>query len=157
MSSSLAWKQPSRELIVNTLYDHMVNYLGNTFVTYSRRIRMFNQVTAEEQPAFFMVDHQEEKTNTPRGVPQKLMMQMLVYIYAKAPDGEIGGVTLNNLLDAIDASLAPPPSTNVQELILPLEGTRLVNRCWINGVIMKDPGDLDGQAMARIPIQILVP
>lgn len=31
----------------------------------------------------------------------------------------------------------------------------LVPHCWIDGKVMKDPGDLDGDGIAVIPLKIL--
>jgi hypothetical protein len=64
------------------------------------------------------------------------------------------GVALNNLIDAVKAALDPVPG---MAQTLGLGGTTTVQHCWIEGRIDMHPGDLDGQAIAVIPIKILAP
>ena len=57
---------------------------------------------------------------------------------------------LNGLLDAVEAALNP----------FPLEAQTLgglVTHCWIDGSTDYHPGDLDGQAIAVVPVKVLVP
>ena len=56
---------------------------------------------------------------------------------------------LDPLLDAVDAALAPNIVTRRQTL------GGLVSHVWIDGKIMKDPGDIDGDGIAVIPVKIL--
>ena len=73
------------------------------------------------------------------------------YVYGQAPDELTAPATvLNPLLDAIEAALAPPASSNVQTL------GGLVCHAWIAGKIETDEGALGGQAVAIVPIEILV-
>ncbi|HXP74621.1 MAG TPA: hypothetical protein VN823_10790 [Stellaceae bacterium] len=58
---------------------------------------------------------------------------------------------MNPLLDAIETALAPDLVTNVQSL------GGLVAHCWIAGKVETDEGVLGGQAVAIVPIEILVP
>ncbi len=122
-------------------------------VTFGRRLKLWNNVPAEQQPALYLVEHSESRLNTLRGTPGKLQLVAQIFLYVKTTDTEvIGGQLLNNLLDAIELVLAPAdPKVNVQTL------GGLVDRCWINGTIIKDPGDIDGQGLAIIPINILFP
>ena len=54
-------------------------------------------------------------------------------------------------LDALEEALAPPPGFDRQTL------GGLVHYCRIEGRVVKDPGDLDGQGLALVPIKILAP
>jgi hypothetical protein len=58
---------------------------------------------------------------------------------------------LNDYLDALEAVLRPAPGQPTQTL------GGLVHHCFIDGEILKVPGDDDGQGMAVIRITILVP
>jgi len=113
---------------------------------------MWSDVTAEEQPALFMSDHTENQVSSSRGLPRKTEWDVVFFIYARAPDeNTLGTVVLNNLLDALEDALVPSVSDNV----LTLGGT--VYRVWGDGEIRKDPGDLDGQAVAIYPMKIRPP
>lgn len=142
---------PTREEIMEALFTLLQTTSG--IVTFGRRLKLWNNVPAEQQPALFLVEHSEARLNSLRGTPGRLQLLAQIFLYVKTTDMEvIGGTELNNLIDAIEATLAPAdPKVNVQTL------GGLVDRCWINGTIIKDPGDIDGQALAIIPINILVP
>jgi hypothetical protein len=60
---------------------------------------------------------------------------------------------LNPLLDAIAAALAPTGADLVAGAQT-LGG--LVKHCWISGAIETDEGALGGQAVAIVPVEILV-
>jgi hypothetical protein len=75
-----------------------------------------------------------------------------IYVYTKTNDSTaVPAIDLNNILDGVDARLAPSPVTGKQTL------GGLVSHCRRDGEVMLDPGDLDGQALAIIPIKIFVP
>ena len=58
---------------------------------------------------------------------------------------------MNNLIDAVEDALDPAPLYQNQTL------GGIVSHCWFEGDVMKEPGDLDGDGIAIIPIKILVP
>lgn len=142
---------PSREIVFRALFDKFLALSPIPFVTVSRKVKMWNDVPAELQPALFMTDHTEKQMNVPRGLPNKATWDVMLFIYAKIDEHEIGSTVLNNLLDSIDAALRPEVSLNV----LTLDG--LVYSVYTNGEIRKDPGDLDGQAIALMPVSIRPP
>ncbi|HLI20183.1 MAG TPA: hypothetical protein VKV32_03635 [Stellaceae bacterium] len=120
------------------------------FVTVSRRLRHWSDVGAAEQPALFQIQ-KSEAAEERASLPPKWRAAVDLYIYAQAPDEVTPPATIvNPLLDAIEAALAPDPFTNVQSL------GGLVSHCWIAGKIMTDEGVLGGQAVAIVPIEILV-
>jgi len=121
-----------------------------SFVTVSRRLRHWSDVGAAEQPALFMIQ-KSENAEERRPLPVKWRASVDLYIYAKAPDDLISPATvLNPLLDAVEAALAPDPVSHVQSL------GGLVSHCWIAGRIQTDEGVLGGQAVAIVPVEILV-
>jgi len=121
-----------------------------SFVTASRRLRLWSDVGQTDTPALFQYERHDVYSNGKNYLPI-VEMNIDLYIYTKP--GLDSGVTpisvLNPLLDAIDAALAPSPVTRRQTL------GGLVSHCWIEGKIMKDPGDLDGDGVAVIPLKIL--
>jgi hypothetical protein len=124
-----------------------------SFKIMSRKLKLWDEVPPEMQPALYMVEHGERPLLTPRGLPRKTEWDVLLFIYARADqEGLIGSIILNNLIDEVEAVLQ---INDQQENNLTLGG--LVYRVWVEGLIRKDPGDLEGQALALYPIKIRPP
>lgn len=121
------------------------------FAFASRRVRLWDALGAA-QPALCQAEH-DETIEQVRGLPPKLTLNASWLIYQNAgADPNAVPASLNNLiLDAVQAAFPNPDGDQVQTL------GGLVDRCWINGRIFKDPGDLDGQGLIIVPIQILIP
>lgn len=138
----------NREPIYAALFALLQN--AAPFVTASRRLRHWSDVGAAEQPALFMIQ-KSETAEAKRPLPPKWRARVDLYLYAQAPDEATPPATiLNPLLDAVEAVLAPDPASEVQSL------GGLVQHCWIAGKIETDEGVLGGQAVAIVPIEILV-
>ncbi len=120
------------------------------FVTASRRLRHWSDVGAAEQPALFVIQ-KSEAAEQRRPLPVKWRAAVDLYVYVQAPDELTAPASvLNPLLDAVEVALAPDPFTQVQSL------GGLVQHCWIAGKIATDEGVLGGQAVAIVPVEILV-
>lgn len=121
------------------------------FLTTGRRVQMWSQVAA--QPALFLRDSDEDMEYL-NGILQKQTINAEVWIYSKAgADPDIAPVTaLNNLLDAVQSVFEPDDFISGR---FTLGG--LVEWCRLSGSIMKEPGDLDGQAIAIADVEIIVP
>jgi len=136
----------TREPIYATLFALLSG--AAPFVTSSRRLRHWSDVGPAEQPALFVVQ-KSETAERKAGLPAKWRALVDVYVYAHAPDDTTAPATaLNPLLDAIEAALAP------QGAVQTLGG--LAAHAWIAGRIETDEGVLGGQAVAIVPIEILV-
>lgn len=123
---------------------------ATTWVETSRRLKLWGDVDPGSQPAMFLVDHGEDFARD-RGVPSKRYWLCHVFAYCRTND-LIGSELVNDMLDGIDHVLvSDDKSTNVLTL-----GNKVYN-CWIEGTVIKDPGDLDDQALLIVPIKILVP
>lgn len=119
----------------------------------SRRLKLWSDVASADQPALFITEHGENLGYSAEALPAKCTLNVDLFIYiaaGKDPDS-IPARDLNIALDALGACLAPEPATGRQTL-----GGRVTN-CRIEGRIVKDPGDLDGQGLALVPIKILAP
>jgi hypothetical protein len=114
--------------------------------TFSRRWRPWSEVPSNEQPALFMVCQNQTVAVDGRGIPPKRRLAVRLYLYSQNSDPGLQ----NDLLDALEAALEP-----VDEETLTLGG--LVSHCRIEGEIETDEGLLDTQAVAVVPISILVP
>jgi hypothetical protein len=140
----------AREAVMLALFARVATVAG--LVTTGRRLVLWDKLGPKQQPALFQVEHGESYQQGGRGLPPKTTLEASLVLYARADPAALPAATLNNLLDAVEGALAPDdPVANV----LTLGG--LVSRCWIEGRVFKDPGDLDGQSLAVIPIGILVP
>lgn len=139
----------NREAIYGALFAKVGAAAG--FATTSRRLRHWSDVGPAEQPALFQVQ-KSEAARRDTGLPPKWTLALDLFVYAHAPDDATAATTvMNPLLDAIETALAPDPVTNVQSL------GGLVAHCWIAGKVETDEGVLGGQAVAIVPIEILVP
>lgn len=125
--------------------------------TPSRRLKLYGEVPASQQPAAFQAEHAAEEYVQLSNLPYKRIWKASWVIYHKAGDdaGAVPAITDNLILDAVEAALRPVPA----DPGYPQRQTlgRQVYHCFIDGNLFKDPGDLDGQAMLIVPITMLVP
>lgn len=127
------------------------------FVTVSRRVKIFADVSSSEQPACFQAEWQSEEAQV-TGMPYKttLWANWIVFQCVGKDKNALGAVENNLILGGIRRALAPTPSDpGFHDRRNTLNG--LVHHCFIQGRIFKDPGDIDDQGMMVIPIKILVP
>jgi len=128
------------------------------FVTIGDKLIMWTNVPPEQQPALFLrVGDESHPPRLAQQMPPKRTFEYELWIYtrldcaaANATDGSLP-VPLGFLIDAVEAAFRPPP---VIERVT-LGG--LVTHCWIEGTVSKDDGALTNQALAKIPIRVLVP
>ena len=139
-----------REQIISALFELALT--ATTFNTSGRRLQLWSKVASF--PALFV---QSTGTHYPprdaRGLPPKRTITAELWVYTdvgKDPNAnpEQG---LNDIIDAIEAALAPNVVNGVQTL------GGIVSHAWIEGEIEQFPGVLDGIAKAIIPVKILVP
>ncbi len=154
MSTTIVTIPPSsREAVMVSFFGLLQKLQGTSFTTVTRKLRHWDNVPAEEQPYLCMVEHTEHDMPVGRGLPLKRGWDIALWVYAVPPNDGVspGSVVLNGLLDAIEAAIAPP----VYSYVLTLGGQTY--RVWPEGLIKKDPGDLDGQALAIYPVMIRPP
>lgn len=127
------------------------------FLTTSRRVRLFNDVPGEAQPACFQSEPgtvEAQKSN----LPYRSIIEISWIIYQDvAKERDLRGSIENNLIvEAVREALKPVPSDpGFRDKRNTLEG--LVHHCKIEGRIFKDAGDIDSQGMVVVPIKVLVP
>jgi len=121
------------------------------FVTTSRRLKHWTDTPGSEQPALFMAQKRESvqpNTQGP-GLPPKYLLEVDVYVYAKARSNTAPGPLINPLLDAIDTALAGVPASNGKQTL-----GGLCEHAWVEGEIETDEGTLGDQAVAVVPVRI---
>ncbi|MDB5358852.1 MAG: hypothetical protein JWO51_149 [Rhodospirillales bacterium] len=146
----------NRDAIKSALFD-LVKVAAN-FVTVGERLVMWTNVPPEQQPALYLREGDEDHpARAAQQMPPRRTLDFEVWIYTKldiaranATDGSLP-VPLGTLIGAVEDALRPPPVIGRVTL------GGLVTHCWIEGLVIKDDGALTGQALAKIPIRILVP
>ena len=140
----------AREPIYAALFALVANAAG--FVTESRRLRHWSDVTPAEQPALFMRQKQEVAAVPMLGAPTVWKLGVEFYLYAHSSDPyATPAAILNPLVDAVEAALAPLAATGLQDLGLPA----MVQHAYIAGKIATDEGTLRDQAVVIVPVEIL--
>ena len=119
--------------------------------TTSRRLKLWGDVPKSERPALFLTEQKDNVQRVGERMLPKVTMNAMIFIYTDADASEIPITQINDLIDAIETALKPRFPYEEQTL------GGLVSHCWIDGDITKDPGDLDGEGLAMIPINILIP
>ncbi len=138
----------TREAIYQALFAELAAIPGLSLA--SRKLKHWNDVPQPNQPALFLVQKGEE-TQRASSLPPRRTLMAEVYLYARSEDPAVPPASLlNPLLDAVEAALLPDASGNQT-----LGG--LVQHAWIEGKTETDEGVLGEQAVAIVPVTILVP
>ena len=133
LTDGLAWGAPPR-----------------SFLHRARRVKLWSDLPG--QPALCQAEHDETITEV-TGLPPKRVFGASWLIYhdaGKDPDAAPANET-NQILDAIEALFPTGDPDHVQTL------GGLVHHAFISGRVFKDSGDLDGQALIVVPIQMVGP
>lgn len=122
---------------------------AQTFLETRRRVPDWNKA---RKPGLYQAEFGETITQT-TNMREKVTLRAEWWIYLD--DGQSQGydptVTVNNVIDALDAAISPPPGFTTQTL------GGLVQHAFISGNVLKIAGDLDGAGLLTIPLVILVP
>lgn len=143
----------TREAIIAALFELCIGV--HDFRTTSRKLRLWAEVPKNERPALFLVEHSEFHGRQSESLA-KLELTASLFIYTDpGRAGVSGGVELNTILDSLAATLRPAGADAFIAGRQTLGG--LVSHAYIDGEVIKDPGDLDGDGMLIVPIKILLP
>jgi hypothetical protein len=149
-----------REAIWVALLAHLRTTLASQFNTIGRRLPA--ELSEGQQPALFLVQTGETRSQQPYGTGGELTLhgRLIVYLMDKsgsAPPGKETAVVvtqLNAKLKAIDEAFGADNYTGADP-VFTIGG--VVNHCWIEGDTDIDPGWIDQQAAAIIPVHAIVP
>ena len=138
-----------------TVYTALLNLLTTTgdFKLVSRRNRAPESIGPALSPALFLFEHSETYHVIAPAVPPKICLQVLAIFYnTVGSDLNICPTTaINAALDNLDAALKPDPATGRTTL------GGLVYSLKANGIVEKAPGDREGNALAIVPLEIILP
>lgn len=148
----------SRESVLGALFTKLKNAQfsspvngSNTWRTTSRRVKLWGDVPPASRPALFMTDHHETYQYKAQNEPVLTTINVDVFVYIDARDpGATPSSMLNIIMDAITSAIGPTPGFEQKQTL-----GGLVSHCRIEGEVLKDPGDLDGDGMLIIPIKIM--
>lgn len=121
----------------------------------ARRLKLWSDVPAASRPACFLFEGGQETYSWAESGLPKRVIEVKIFIYFNAKDpGVTGAGLLNGMMDILDAAFAPTGG----DIALgrnTLSGK--VYQCRIDGKTLKDPGDLDGDALLIVPIKLILP
>lgn len=127
---------------------------GQTILWTSRRVRMFDNLPSK--PALCQLEPSETVTRAVRGDPYRFVLDAEWWVFhndGASSDDAIPTIETNDIVDALQACLAPPAWANDERQTL----GGLVHDCYIEGQIVKVAGDIVGEALICVPIKIMVP
>jgi hypothetical protein len=120
----------------------------------ARRLKLWSDVPATSRPACFLYEGSQETYSWSESAVPKRVIEVRLFVYLNAKDPNIAGAALlNEVMDAFDAAFALSGS----DIVLgrnTLSGT--VYNCRVEGKVLKDPGDFDGDALLIVPIKLVL-
>lgn len=120
--------------------------------TPTRRLKLWANVPAINQPALFQFEGGVDPPYAWAGQPNpKRTIQVKLFAYFQASDANPGATTQNAIIQAIDAALAVPPGSSKQTL------GNLVDNARVKQVLLREPGDIDGQGIVIVEIELILP
>lgn len=126
---------------------------GGALAYTSRRVRLWDDLPT--QPALCQAEHGETIMSGMQP-PYWRVLKATWVIYHKVSSGDVSATTDNQILDAAEAALLPVAGEpGYLDDLNTLGG--LVHHCFVEGQIIKVPGDLDNQALLTVPISMIVP
>ncbi|HEU5233561.1 MAG TPA: hypothetical protein VFU50_11915 [Terriglobales bacterium] len=141
-----------REQIYSALFATLQSALGAKFATISRRWRMPEQVSPESRPALFQVQTGERAKTNANGEPIIWIatVDLVIYTQGSGDEQTVPSQELNDLLDAVEAALAPPPNSDGKQTL----GGK-VSHCRLQGSARIVENVNGAAAMAVVPVEIL--
>ena len=141
-----------REQLYSALFATIQSTLGAKFATISRRWRMPEQVSPESRPALFQVQTGERAKTNANGEPIIWIatVDLVIYTQGSGDEQTVPSQELNDLLDAIEAALAPPPNSDGKQTL----GGK-VSHCRLQGSARIVENVNGAAAMAVVPVEIL--
>jgi len=120
-----------------------------------RRLKLWNDVPPSARPACYVFEGGEDSYAWSENARPKRIVEVRLFVYLNAKDASVvGAALLNDVVDALDAAFVPNGS---DELLGRNTLGGSAYQCRIEGKVLKDPGDLDGDALLVVPVKIVLP
>jgi hypothetical protein len=121
----------------------------------SRKLKLWTDVPPASRPACFLFEGGQETYSWSEGAIPKRVIEAKLFVYLNAKDQSVLGASLiNGVMDALDAAFALSGG-DLASGRNTLSGA--VYSCRIDGRPLKDPGDLDGDALLIVPVKMTLP
>jgi hypothetical protein len=146
--------------LADVTFDIPINGASTWASTATRRLKLWGNIDPSNQPACFLVQHREQYERRGSGLPPRRYLDLGAWCYAPSGDESVvGDDLLDTMTGAIETALLPPIGTyrNEQTLDGLLDPSGWVRIDAGNGLFIRDPGDIDGQALLVLPIKVLLP
>ena len=137
-------------LITQVTFSPAING-STTWQLVSNRLKLFNEVSADQQPAAFLVTHKETDEYRGLGLLRR-RLELGIWCYSRS-DTDPGAPQLDTMMQGFEAVFNVPD--NISQNTNTLGG--LVYFCRIEGKVFKDPGDLDNQTLLIVPLVVEMP
>lgn len=118
------------------------------FATTSRRLRLPSEVSPAEKPALFLQQDDETADQSSGYGATRWRLSAHLFVFAVADELTAPDAVLNPLLDAIESVLRAPGFAKQT-----LGG--LVDNCWIDAKVIRDPAPLTSAPNLIIPVSIV--
>ena len=122
--------------------------------TPSRRLKLWGDVPKATRPALFQSESGRDAYTWTNLVNPKRSFEVRLFIYVAASDAAPGAPQLTAIKDALDAALKPSGPD------VPLGRNTLggkVSTCRIKEIPLSDPGDLDGDGVLIVTVELILP
>lgn len=137
-------------VIQNMTFSPNINNAA-TWRTVSNRLRLWGDVSPDQQPAAFLVSHREMDEYRGLGLVRR-RLDLGIWCYTRS-DSDPGGPQLDTLMESFEKAfnVVDDNSTGCNTL------GGLVYWCRIEGRVFRDPGDLDNQTLLIVPLIVEMP
>jgi hypothetical protein len=143
----------SREIAFSALFTAVSN--AYAWGLASRRLKLWSEVPAAMRPALFQLEAGPETYAWTSLASPKRTIEAKLFLYFDSRDPFTPGASaINTALDAIDAALTPKLG-DLAAGRQTLGGA--VYDCKINGVPVRDTGDIDGDGLAVVSVRLVLP
>jgi hypothetical protein len=121
----------------------------------ARRLKLWSDVSLSARPACYLFEGGEDVYTWTESARPKRVLEVRLFIYLSAKDSAVvGAALLAEVMDALDAAFVP---TGSDEIVGRNTLGGAAYHCRIEGKVLKDPGDLDGDALLVVPVKIVLP
>lgn len=126
---------------------------ANTWRTVSNRLRLWGDVSSDQQPAAFLTSHAERHEYRNLGLLRR-RIECKVWCYCRS-DSSPGQPMLDLMLDSFENTFCTLAIDDISRNAATLNST--VYWARIEGPVFKDPGDLDFQTLLIVPLLVEMP
>lgn len=126
---------------------------ATTWRTVSNRLRLWADVSAEQQPYAALVTHRELDEYRGLGLLRR-RLEFGIWCYCRSDNAD-GGPLLDTMMEAFESAFITNAIDDPGQNANTLGG--LVYWCRIEGRVFKDPGDIDNQTLLIVPLIVEMP